>query len=236
MANEDFDIHSLAAYLHITPEQVKRMAERGRLPGRRIGGIWKFSSAEIHHWFEDRIGLSTEQELVEVEEVLDKHRTPTGLGEITISGLLTPENIAVPLKARTKNSVIEKICELAANSGALWLPEKMVQAIRSREELHPTALENGVALLHPRRPPVDAFAEPFLALGITSSGIPFGGPRGCLTDIFFLVASLDEACHLRVLARLSRLIQLDWVLDALRNASTVAEAWEVINTADAELS
>ena len=236
MALEDFDIHSLATYLHVTPDQVKRMAERGKLPGRKISGKWKFSRAEIHHWFEDRIGLSNERELVEVEEVLDKNRTPAGLGEISISELIQSENIAIPLIARTKNSVIEKICELAADSGTLWLPDKMAQAIRTREELHPTALGNGVALLHPRRPLADAFAEPFLALGVTSSGIPFGGPRGCLTDIFFLIASTDEACHLRVLARISRLIQMDAVLDALRAATGPDEARQILKDADVEMS
>ena len=236
MAREDFDIQTLAAYLHLTPEQVKKMAERGQLPGRKLGEGWKFSRAEIHHWLEDRIGISSEKELVEVEQVLERNRTYKELDEIKLSELLAVDNIAVPLVARTKNSVIEKMCELAANSGSLWLPEKMSQAIRNREELHPTALENGVALLHPRRPLMDSFAEPFLALGITSSGIPFGGPRGVMTDIFFLIASADEASHLRVLARLSRLIQVETVTQSLRAAGGPNEAWEIIKNADEELN
>ena len=34
MAEEDFDIDSLASYLHLTPSQVRKMADRDRLPGR----------------------------------------------------------------------------------------------------------------------------------------------------------------------------------------------------------
>ena len=30
-------------------------------------------------------------------------------------------------------------------------------------------------------------SEGLLALGITASGIPFGGSRGILTDVFFLI-------------------------------------------------
>ena len=30
---EDLDVPKLAEYLHLTPEQVKKMAVRGRLPG-----------------------------------------------------------------------------------------------------------------------------------------------------------------------------------------------------------
>ena len=50
MPNNDFDIDSLAAYLHLSPQQVMRMADRGKLPGRKLGGQWRFAEAEIHHW------------------------------------------------------------------------------------------------------------------------------------------------------------------------------------------
>lgn len=231
LTHEDFDIDSLAVYLHLTPEQVRKMADRGRLPGRRVGGDWKFSQAEIHHWFEDRIGASDESELIEVEKVLERGETQ----EFSLQDLLDVSRIRIPLAARTKNSVIDKICEFTAESGALWLAKEMAEAIRQREELHPTALENGVALLHPRRPQPTFFGEPFIALGITSSGIPFGGPRGCLTDVFFLIASSDEASHLRILARLSRLIQLQDFVENLRDATDAGSAWKLIADVDAAI-
>ena len=76
---------------------------------------------------------------------------------------------------------------------------------------------------------------PFISLGITTSGIPFGGPRGCLTDIFFLIGSISEPQHLRVLARLSRLIQQTEMLDQLRAAESPAAAWQVIQDFDNEI-
>lgn len=236
MAEEDFDLESLAKHLHLSPEQVRKMADRGKLPGRRVGGTWKFARAEIHHWFETKIGLSDEKELIEVQKVLSQQSDATAVETPdNISAVLSDERIALPLVARTKNSVIEKICEFASLSGALWQPEDMASALRSREELHPTALESGVALLHPRRPRPTFFGEPFIALGITSSGIPFGGPRGCLTDIFFLIASADEASHLRTLARLSRLVQQDELLSQLREAESAGQAWQLIDDADSVL-
>lgn len=235
MELEDFDIMSLAAHLHLTPDQVRRMADRGKLPGRRVGGKWRFSRAEIHSWFEERIGASGEKELTEVEKVLEQQTDRLSAEDIEIPKLLSVSTIFVPLPARTKNSVIEKICQLSSHSGALWEPDKMADAIRSREDIHPTALENGVALLHPRRPMPGIMGAPFIGLGITTSGIPFGGPRGCLTDIFFLIGSTGEPQHLRVLARLSRLIQQAEMLDNLRGAESPAAAWQVIQDFDNEL-
>ena len=235
MVEEDFDVASLAAYLHLTPDQVRKMAERDKLPGRRIGGQWKFSPAEIHAWFEQRIGVSDEQELTQVEKVLELQSAHQATADIRIPELLREDRIFVPLAARTKNSVIEKICELNSLNGTLWEPAKMAEALRSREDLHPTALENGVALLHPRRPLPGIMGEAFLSLGVTSSGIPFGGPRGSLTDVFFLIGSTSEPQHLRLLARMSRLLQQNDFLSQLRAASDAKSAWLVIDEFDKSL-
>ena len=92
--------------------------------------------------------------------------------------------LPISLEARTKRSVISKMVALASSTGLLWDPDKMEQAVRAREELQTTALDTGVALLHPRRPQSTILAEPLLALGVTSQGIPFGGGRQ-LTDVYY---------------------------------------------------
>jgi PTS system nitrogen regulatory IIA component len=228
MSAEDFDLASLAAFLHVTPEQVRRMAERGRIPARRVGGNWKFSRAEIHNWFEERIGASDNRELAEVEKILERHRLHQDNEAISLADLLSVDRVFVPFLAKTRNSVIDSICELTSRGGVLWEPTKMAEAVRTREDLHPTALESGVALLHPRRPLPGIIGEPFLSLAVCSSGIPFGGPRGCLTDIFFLLGSTSEAFHLRLLARLSRLLQVPDFLNRLRNAEIPRDIFSIV--------
>jgi PTS system nitrogen regulatory IIA component len=227
MAQDDFDIDRLAAYLHMMPAAVVKLAERGKLPGRRVGGEWRFSAAEIHHWLEDRIGLSDDDALVQMEGALDRATGAAPTDEISIGDLLRPEAIEVPLDARTRGSVIEKMTALAARTHLLWDPEKMADAVRAREEMHSTALDNGVALLHPRRPMPAILAEAVLALGISPGGIPFG-TGGSLTDIFFLICSTSDHEHLRILARLSRVINEPTFLDALREATDAATLHERI--------
>jgi PTS system nitrogen regulatory IIA component len=234
MASKDFDIDSLAAYLHLSPQQVGRMADRGKLPGRRIAGQWRFSEAEIHHWLEDRIGLSDEEQLVQVENVLDRHHGEQ-VEVVSIAKMLPLQAIAVPLQARTRGSVIDQMAKLAAQTGLLWDPQRMAEAVRERENLHPTALDIGVALLHPRRPMPKILAEPFLALGRTYQGVPFGGPRGGLTDIFFLILSTDDGGHLRTLARLSRLLSDGTSLDGLRCCEDPESTRDWIALREAEL-
>jgi PTS system nitrogen regulatory IIA component len=210
------------------------MADRGRLPGRKIGGQWRFSEAEIHHWLEDRIGVSDDEELERVETVLDR-RAGRGSVSVCIAEMLPMQAIAAPLEARTRNSVIERMNRLAAETGLLWDPEKMAAAVRERESLHPTALDNGVALLHPRRPMPTILAEPFIALGRTYQGVPFGGEHGGLTDVFFLICSVDDQGHLRTLARLSRLLSDPDFLQGIRDADGPTETYAWVAQREEEL-
>ena len=126
--------------------------------------------------------------------------------------------------------------DLVTQTGMLWDPEKMTDAILAREHMHPTALENGVALMHPRRPMASILGQPLIALGIMRSGIPFGGGRGLLTDVFFLICSADDRGHLQTLARLSRLITVTGLLDSLREAPDAVAAHRIIAAADREMS
>lgn len=228
MSTGDYTLESLAQYLRLTPQQVQKLAERDQVPGRKVGGQWRFSAAEIHHWMEKRMGKMEEQELADVEDVLQRLAPPSDQARVTIGNLMPVPAIAIPLLARTRNSAIEGMVELSAATGFLWDPPRMAEAIRAREELHPTALDNGCALLHPRRPLPDVVGESHLALGITPGGIPFGGAGGKLTDIFFLICAQDDATHLRILARLSRLIADSVWLDSLRFSSDSVEAHDLI--------
>ncbi len=230
----DFDINSLARYLHLTPQQVAKLAERGKLPGRRVAGEWRFAKPDIHHWFENRIGLSDEEQLLEVEAVLQRSAPFEAEQEVCIADLLPVEAVAVPLCARTRNSVIDSMVELASQTGWLWDVKEMAEAVKAREDMHSTALENGVALLHPRRPMSKILGQPFLALGCTGGGIPFG-ESGTLSDVFFLICSMEDRGHLRVLARLSRILAAPGFLDALRQAADAREARQVIADTEAKL-
>jgi PTS system nitrogen regulatory IIA component len=237
MADDSFDIASLAAYLHMMPAQVTRLAERGKLPGRRIGGQWKFTRPEVSQWLEERMGLSGDEGLAAMEGRLrrdDSH----GASVIDLGELLLPETVAVPLPARTRTSVISSMCKLAAASGRLWDVERMAEAVSQRESMAPTALENGIALLHPRRPQSSILSEAVIALGITSGGIPFGGgPSGSgLTDIFILIAATSDHEYLRTLARVSRIVNdRDWT-STLRDAPDAFAARELFLERDAEIT
>src|SRR3954469_22440678 len=112
MAQDDFDVDRLAPYLHMMPSAIAKLAERGKLPGRRVAGEWRFSAAEIHHWLEERIGLSDEETLMQMEGALERASIETDVDQISITELLHPQAIEIPLDARTRGSVIVRMAEI----------------------------------------------------------------------------------------------------------------------------
>jgi nitrogen PTS system EIIA component len=234
MSTQDLDVHQLAIYLHLTPAQVRRLADRGQLPGRKIGGDWRFSEAEVHTWLEQRIGATGKDDLVQMQQLVDRWSDRTSdEGELTL--LLKSEAVEIPLQARTRGSVVRRMCYLAEHTGLLWDANKMIEAVQAREELHSTALDNGVALLHPRRPQSSILAEPLLALGVSSQPLPFGNDSGNLTDVFFLICSTDDRVHLQVLAKLSRLLAATDFLPQLRGCDCAKKACELVMQHEATL-
>jgi PTS system nitrogen regulatory IIA component len=228
MASKDFDIEGLAVYLHLTPQQVERLANRGNVPGRKVGGEWRFSQGEIHHWMEHRMGVLDDQELAHVEDALEQASKPDQQQTVSIAAKLPDEAIDLQLPARTRSKVITAMVDLAAKTGLLWDPAALSEAVRAREDMQPTALDNGAALLHPRRPMPGVLAEPFLALGRVAGGVPFGGAGGTLTDVFFLICSIDDSRHLRVLARLARLLADGSLLSEIRQSTDPQELKRLI--------
>jgi len=230
MGSDMMDLDQLASYLQRDVREVTKLASRGHLPGHKVSGQWRFARAEINHWIETQMHAYTEQELTALEgHARNEEQEPL------VSILLSEATIAVPLKASTRSSVLRELVHAAEQSWQVYDPAAILEAIRQREELASTALGSGIAIPHPRRPLPAALGESVLAYGRTTSGIPFGAPDRGLTDIFFLVCCRDDRTHLRVLARLSRLLLRPGFVDELRAAETPVNTLELIAAAENDL-
>ena len=231
MGSDMMDLQQLARYLHRDVREVSKLASRGHLPGHKVSGEWRFARAEINHWLETQMPDYNEEQLSH----LDRNIGPNPDQEPLIAVLLSEAAMAVPLPASTRSSVLRELVRVAEQTWQVYDPDAILEAIRQREEMVSTALDTGVAIPHPRRPLPAALGESLLAYGRTASGVPFGAPYGCLTDIFFLVCCRDDRTHLRVLARLSRLLLRPGFCAQLRAAETVPETWQLIAAAEREL-
>ena len=229
MSHEPYSLEELARQLGRDRREIEKLANRGRIPGRKVGGEWQFHPMEITHWLEQKMREYTETELAVVEE---SQLSTEADADVPVTSLLSLKTVEVPLQARTKRSVLESLVEVAGRSWQIWEPATVLLAVQQREEVLSTAFENGVAIPHPRNPLPDVLGESVVAFGRTLSGIPFGGPKGGLTDLFFLILCRDSRTHLKVLARLGRMLQHPGFLENLREIESSPAAYEIICETD----
>ena len=54
----NLSIEEVARYFDVTPKTVYRLAQRGELPGFKIGGQWRFSLPLLEQWVADRVTIA----------------------------------------------------------------------------------------------------------------------------------------------------------------------------------
>ncbi len=54
MTNEILDADEVAELLRLNEQTVKRLANRGELPGFKVGGRWRFKRQDIENYIEEQ--------------------------------------------------------------------------------------------------------------------------------------------------------------------------------------
>ncbi len=226
MAYRNMSLEEFARHVGMDAREVRKLADRGHLPGQKIGGEWRFNRARVTEWLQQEMHTLEEQRLIQVERAMGSE-DPADAQALIVTDLIGVEGIDLHLPAKTKNSVLRELVRLVERTGLLWDEKGLFDAVEQREQMCSTALPNGVAIPHPRQPLPYATAEPVICMARVPAGIVFGSPDHRLTDLFFLLCNHDDRYHLRVLARLVRMLDEE-TLEALRAVEDPAEALKTL--------
>lgn len=132
-----------------------------------------------------------------------------------------------------KSSAIRKLSELLAP--ALGCDKEAVEdLLAERERLQSTGIGDGVAIPHTS---VESAAKRAAALVLVPKGVPFDAIDGVDVNIVLGVVGPKDATgeHLRVLARISRLLRNEATRRALAESPTADAAFRIIESREAQL-
>jgi mannitol/fructose-specific phosphotransferase system IIA component (Ntr-type) len=146
--------------------------------------------------------------------------------------MLAQDSIELDLHARTRTSMLHEMVKIAERSWQIWDPQALLASLREREQRSTTAVANGVAFPHPARRLPDALGESVVAFARMAEPLNLGAADNLPTDLVFMVACRNDATHLQVLARLSRLIMREELMDALRVATSPRAIWDLLAEAE----
>lgn len=230
-----YSLEELAKFLKRSEKEIKKLAEKEIIKGRKAQGTWVFSLPDVVAWMEQEMTHMETEQTAKLEQAVSAG-VSEDLENISLKDLLSIDSIDLALSAKTKASIINEIVQIGERTGKLWDAVTMAKALREREEMSSTALENGVAILHPRRPQPNIIAEDFLVLAISRNPVPFGGGRDNETDIFFLLCCQTDARYLKTLGKLARVIKTPDFLDSLRNCQDASAVFELLERTENELN
>jgi len=132
-----------------------------------------------------------------------------------------------------KPALLAGLAQRAADAIPGLQAADLVQRLQAREAEGSTAVGNGLALPHAMLPEIE---RTVLVVGrVAGGGVDYGAPDHLSVDLVFLLLSpeRDQAQHLRVLARLARIVGQQSLLERLRDATGPAEALRILIEEDA---
>ena len=139
-----------------------------------------------------------------------------------LSELLSTERVRVPLGSHSKAELFRELVGLALGAADRETERGVVSAVEARELQGSTAMGGGLAVAHGR---TDLVAELRLSAGIVRGVPDYRGPDGTPVSVAFLVLTpqLDMGKHVKVLARVARLMHSVSTRAALLSSQTAEE-------------
>lgn len=205
--HEIMTIEEVAAYIRVSERTVYDWAQKGELPGGKLGTTWRFKRDEIEKWVNDRLSTAPAKSMSRKAS--------------TASFLLTQERIAL-MNAPTKQEVLEKLVDLLAETPFVKNRDALLKGILEREELMSTGIGFGIGVPHVR---IDSVTDLVMAVAVCKE--PVSGyaslDESPVQIICMLAARTDQ--HTKYIRTLSA------ISSRLKNAE-VRE--KIINSDDAE--
>ena len=144
-----------------------------------------------------------------------------------ILDILPKEAIIPELRGRTKREVLEELACAVVKYKPQLDREQLLKVLLERERLGSTGIGDGIAIPHGKLRELDQLA---LSFGKSTQGVDFDSMDGKPAHLFFLLVAPENCAgiHLRVLAKIARLLKNSSIRKRLSRASTPEEIQRII--------
>ena len=215
--DEILTIREVARYLKMNERSIYKLAHQGLIPTVKIASQWRFRKNLIDAWLEGQMASSAIANLSE-----------GGVDAVLLHSFLSPEGIITDLQGQRKEQVLEELADLMVELYSIKDKERFLREIFNRERLCTTAIQTGVAVPHPRRNGSQFVASPALVYGCSKQGVHFGSLDGELTHLFFMLCAPQDALHLKLMARINKLLGNADVREELMCATAADDVIDII--------
>jgi len=211
MNHEIMTIEEVAEYLRVSERTVYDWAQKGQLPGGKLGTTWRFKRSDIEGWVNRRLGAPA---------------SAVSKGDGLLPKILSPDRV-VFLEGSKKENALKTLCAVLATSPMVPNEEELEAAIFRREELMSTGIGFGIGVPHVRLPSV---GDLVLALGIAREPLTdYSSLDEVPVQIVCMVAAggTQHPHYIRALSAISSRLKEDAVRNSLIAAADAGTAYKL---------
>jgi len=151
--HEIMTIEEVAAYIRVSERTVYDWAQKGELPGGKLGTTWRFKREDVENWVNSRLS--------------PKPTASSSGGGVTSSAVLTVERVVL-LDSADKKTVLTRLVDLLAETPFVKNREALLEGIMAREELMSTGIGFGIGVPHVR---IDSVTDLVMAVAVCKKPI-----------------------------------------------------------------
>lgn len=139
--------------------------------------------------------------------------------------------IVTGLEARGKDDLLERMVDLLVRAGRLHQSDGLMRELHKREQVMSTGIGGGIALPHALSDDLDGLVVVFAR---TKDPIEFEALDSSPVDLIFMLAGPKRSSnvYVKLLARVSRLLQREDFKQRLREAATADDILEAFRSED----
>src|SRR6266704_6861231 len=145
---------------------------------------------------------------------------------IAIPELLDEKQVILRLRSRKLPNALREIIQLLAHNGKIDDADRFFEQVLTREQEHPSVVENGVVFPHARS---DLINEIVIGIGRSRAGIPVG-PNQQRAQLIFVIGVPERLVndYLICVGTLARLVRDDATRSVLLHAETPRESIDAL--------
>ena len=211
--HEIMTIEEVAKYLRVSERTIYDWAQKGVLPGGKIGTTWRFKTTDIQKWVNDRLENNKEN----LKNDVNKASQP-----------IIPERVIVT-SSKNKVDVLNELIDNISTSYHVVNKEALKEGILEREKIMSTGIGLGIAIPHVRS---DAVNDLILSFAICKKGIKDYGSldQKAVQIVCMLAARSDQHKeYLRMLSVISSKLKEASLREQLLNTNDKNIICELLN-------
>ncbi len=229
----DLKVGDVAQLLNVSEEAIAKLIEAGKIPVYKINDQFLFSREEIESWmlnseFDESSPFGEKQIYPNEEEARG------GWQQFSLYRALNNGDVIIDLDAQDKESCIRKTMSHIAPSRGLDA-EVISEMLLDRENLMPTALNQGLAVPHTRDFLLRGGMD-LIVITYPEQPLDWGALDGQLVHSAFFLFAADDKHHLNLLAKLAHLSTSSEAIEMLKSKCDKKELLSYVKNWESNLN